>query len=241
MKLLSARARLLLAGGIVLITFLLFVVNFTGACRLETVTLNGRVIDDWPQQFSVLNEESVFRQPLDSLADMLLSKEGVFKVDVAYAWPRTLNVTTNAFTPVAFVLDKSSGTLKGLERNGRVIPLDNAVLDWEQPVLTGVTTAGWFDYCEDARVKVVVDELEQLRRDHIDFYRLIDEVNLDRPEYLTVSVAGLPYELKVRAERLRTDLGKSVDFITRFDPGLTEMRCIDLRFDDMIVCAQEGK
>jgi hypothetical protein len=237
MSLFSKKVKLLLAFSVVLVTGVLAVVNFTDACRLETVILNGKPIDDWPDRFAMLSKSPVFSQPFDHLAQHLLSQRGVFKVDVSYTWPRTLDIKTNAFAPSCFIVDKLSGDMYGVDRDGRLLPLENAWLNWECPILTGVTARYLFNYCDDVRVKVVVEQLEQLRSNQPDFFRLLNEVDFADSDHLEVFVAGLPYRLKVRAEQFLDDLNRFADFISRFNPDLDSVRQIDLRFDDMIICA----
>ena len=232
------RTKLFFAFGVVIVAVSVAVVNFTNVCRLEAVTLNGEPINDWSGRFDMLHEKSLFRQPLDSLAHVVLTDEGTFKVDISCSWPHTLNIRTNAFSPTCFLLDKMSGRLYGLEENGRIVPLKNAVTDWERPVLTGVKSGRWFGYCRDGRVKVVVDQLERLRNNNLNLFRLIDEIDFKTTDYVQVSVSGLPYRLKARPERLAKDLDRFIEFVTKFDPDLSGVRYLDLRFDNMIICAR---
>lgn len=239
MILFSKKVKLLLAFSVVLVAGVLAVVNFTDACRLETVILNGEPIDHWQDRYDMLSEASVFSQPLDRFAQRLLARKGIFKVDVSYSWPHTLNIKTNAFLPICFIVDKLSGNMYGVDRDGRLLPLENAWLNWECPVLTGVTAKRLLNYCDDVRVKAVVEQLEQLRTDQPDFFRLLNEVDFAASDHLEVFVAGLPYRLKVRAEQFLDDLNRFADFISRFNPDLDSVRQIDLRYDDMIICAKE--
>ncbi|MFQ6007583.1 MAG: cell division protein FtsQ/DivIB [Candidatus Zixiibacteriota bacterium] len=232
------KVKLPLVFSVVLVTGVLAVVNFTDACRLETVILNGKQIDDWQDRFSELRETSIFKQSLDDFARHLLSQRGVFKVDVSYTWPRTLNIKTNAFAPSCLIVDKVSGDMYGVDREGRLLPLDKGRLNWECPILTGVTAKGLFNYCDDVRVEVVVEQLEQLRSTQPDFFWLLNEIDFGAPDHLEVFVAGLTYRLKVRAERFLDDLNRFADFISRFNPDLDSVRQIDLRFDDMILCVR---
>ena len=234
----SKRVQLFFTFGVVIVAVSVGVVNFTNVCRLEAVTLNSEPVNDWPDRFDMLREKSLFRQPLDSLARVVLTDEGTFKVDISCSWPHTLNIRTNAFSPTCFLLDKTSGRLYGLEENGRIVPLQNAVIDWERPVLTGVKSGQWFGYCRDVRVKVVVDQLERLRNSNLNLFRLIDEIDFETTDYIQVSVSGLPYRLKARPEGLAKDLDRFIEFVTKFDPDLSEVRYLDLRFDNMIICAR---
>jgi hypothetical protein len=233
------RTKLFFAFGVVIVALSVVVVNFTNVCRLEAVTLNDEPFNDWPSSFDMLRKKSLFRQPLDSLARVVLADEGTFKVDISCSWPHTLNIRTNAFSPTCFLLDKTSGRLYGLEENGRIVPLQNAVTDWERPILTGVESGRWFGYCRDVRVKVIVDQLEKLRNSNLNLFRLIDEIDLETMSYVQVSVSGLPYRLKARPEGLANDLDRFIEFVTKFDPDLSGVRHLDLRFDNMIICARE--
>jgi len=232
------KTKLLFAFGVVIAVVSLGVINFTDACRLEEVTFNNKPVNDWPIRYDMLRKKSLFRQPLDSLGQVVLSKKGTFKVDISCSWPHTLNIRTNAFSPTCFLLDKGSGQLCGLVGNGRITPLRNAVTDWERPVLTGVKSGRLLGYCRDARVKVVVDQLELLRKNNLNLFRLIDEIDFETADYVQVSISGLPYRLKVRPGELSEDLGRFIEFITRYDPDLSGIRQIDLRYDNMIVCAR---
>jgi hypothetical protein len=238
MRILSRKMKLVALFSVVLITAFLAVVNYTDACRLEKVTYNGEPLDDWRERFGVLREASVFRQPLDSLARELLAQEGIYNVDISYSWPRSLDIATNVFTPVCFVVDSGDGTLYGAERDGRLLPLERSVYDWECPIITGVTVEEVFGYCSDVRVKVVVEQLAQLRNDQPDFFRLLNEIYFGVPDYVEVYISGLTYRVRVRAGNFLSDLSRFADFITRYDPDLTGVELVDMRFDGMIVCAR---
>jgi hypothetical protein len=238
MRVPSKRVQLFFVFGIVIVAVSVGVVNFTNVCRLEAVTLNGEPVDNWSGRFDMLQEKSLFRQPLDSLARIVLTEKNTFKVDISCSWPHTLNISTNAFSPTCFLLDKTSGRFYGLEENGRIVPLENTATDWERPVLTGVKRGRWFGYCREGRVKVVVDQLEYLRKSNLNLFRLIDEIDFETTDYVQVSISGLPYRLKARPESLARDLDRFIEFVTRFDPNLDGVRHLDLRFDNMIICAR---
>jgi len=177
MMLFSKKVKLLLVAVTALGAGLMAVVNFTDACRLESVTLDGELLDDWQERFDVLSAGPILNQSLDSLAKLLLSHPGVFKVDLAYGIPHALHIRTNDFTPSCFLLDQTTGRLLGLDAEGRVVPLAATELDWEHPVLTNVKADKLFSHCPDVRVPLVVDRLERLYETHRDLYRLIDEID----------------------------------------------------------------
>ena len=233
----SRRVKLIALAVIVAGITTLVVVRYTDACLLEQVHLDDRQVENWTERFGLDDTRSVMRQPIDSLAMHLLDKPNVFKVDIAFTLPNGIDVRTNDFDPACFVVDKYSGKLYGLSDAARIISLENCHFDWEHPVFTSVETGKLYDLCPDLRVEVAVGQLQKLRDDDIDLYRLIDEIDFGNREFLRVTVSGLPYRLKVRAEKLFDDVGRFVEFVSRFAPDLEGVKTIDLRFDRMIICA----
>ncbi|MEW5993177.1 MAG: hypothetical protein AB1744_02125 [Candidatus Zixiibacteriota bacterium] len=241
MTILKYKTGILLGLAVALVSALLVTVNYTDACRLESVVVNGEPVKRWESRFAMLRPRSLVRQPLDSLVQALLSDRQTFRVDVRCSWPHTFEVTTNAFLPVCLLLDNTSGCLYGLEKNGRVVPLENALTDYKQPVVTGVSVRRMYDYCTDSRVVTLVEQLEQLRRNTMPLFRMLEEVNLQQADQVQVRVAGLPFPLKARADRLCEDLHRFVDFVSYFDVDLSGVREVDLRFDDLVICAEGTK
>jgi len=233
---LSQRMKLcLLAAGVVGLS-LITVVRYTDACRLQSVSINGKVVSAWSDKFAMLDSASVVSQPLDDLAHSVLKSKKVYRVDVDCSWPNGLEIATDRFTPICFGLDKPSGRLFGFNEEMHALPLEHAVIDWERPVLTSINVERIYGGCTDPRVAIVGRQLEQLRDEEIDFYRLVDEIDFSKPSYLTVTVSGLPYRIKLRAQSLLEDLSRFVEFSSRFATDLDNVRYVDVRFDNMVVC-----
>lgn len=211
------------------------VVNFTEVCRLEAVTLNDQPVADWQRRFTMLDDASMFRQPLDHLARAMLAQDSIYKVDVSCVWPHTLRVTTNAFTPTCLLLDKTTGRLQGLDAHGRIVPLSAGTEDGERPVLTGAKGGPALRYCPDTRVKVVAEQLELLRVRNAGLFCLIDEIDMTPRDHVQVMMAGQPYLLLVRPDDLANGLARFVEFVTRYNPNMKQVTLLDLRFDNLIL------
>jgi len=235
--LLSRKVTLLVLGAAVVCLALIITTNYTDACLLEEVTLNREPVPEWGERFGLHPDRSIVRQPVDSLTELLLDAKNVFRVDVSYRLPDRIDITLNDFEPVCFLLDASSGVMYGLTDDARVVTLDNGRVNWEHPVLTSVQTGALYRYCPDARVGVLVEQLEQLRGENIDLYRLIDEIDLAHKSFVQVSLSGLPYRLKAGAEDFCEEMIQFVEFVSRFVPDLSEVNSIDMRFGGMIICA----
>lgn len=240
MKRLSTKMKLSLVAASVIGVAVVAVVNYTDACRLQEVTVNDAPVANWRQQLQMLDGNRGPLQSLEATAQKMLEDPNVYKVDLSWALPHRLEIFTNRFTPECFLLDEKTARLHGLDDHGRVVPLIQPVANWERPVLTGLTVNSMFERCNDTRVEVVARKLEQLHREHRDLLRLVEEINFDDRFGLTVTIAGLPYRLKLRAETFIEDMDRFARFITRFGVDFEEVRWMDLRFDDMIIC-ERGK
>ena len=234
------KIKLMIAAIFIMGVGFFIVVNYTDACHLENVVINNKSLEDWSEQFGLKENQALVKCPVDSIARVLLAKEKIFKVDVEYNLPNELEIKTNNFTPVCFVIGQESGKMFGLDRAGRLVGLEHADIDWEQPIFTGVKTGDLFTYCNDYRVPVAINQLEEIRKKHIDIFRLVDEIDFSNPGYLNATLSGLDIDLWVRADMLLEDLNRMIDFIHKYDTDISTLTHLDLRYEDMIICA-EGK
>jgi len=235
MKPLSKRIRLALVAVVVFGLGLVSVIEFTDWHVLEAVTLNGEPVDDPEADLGFDNTASVFEQPLRKVASRLLSDDKIAKVDISYGFPASLHIETNRFTPVGLVLDRQSGRLLGFNAQGRVVPLSSDHRNWEHPVITGTTTGRIFELCADPRVALLAPQLVHLADDHIELYRLIDEIDLRSETFATVTMSGLPYRLKVSVVSFEEQTLGFVRFLEKYESETDSSRMIDLRFANMIV------
>ncbi len=222
-------------------TTLLSVLNFTDYFALEIVSVNAANLDNWSDKYSLLEGTPLMHQPLDSLASALMKKKSIYKVDIDYALPNKIEIKTNNYKPVCFVLDRRTKKIYGLDSDSRVVLLENSDYSWNNPVLTSLTISKPYGFCLDHRVKQVVQALQKFKKKNRDLYGLIDEIDFGNSGFLKVSIDGLPYRLKVRYNYLLDDVDKFIRFVSRFDPNLENITLLDLRYDEMIVCSQGKK
>ncbi|UCC44726.1 MAG: FtsQ-type POTRA domain-containing protein [Candidatus Zixiibacteriota bacterium] len=231
----TLKRRIILLAATVALTSLVVVIHVTDFCDLEAVTIDGQASHDWQNEYDLAAGKPIFHQSVDGLAERLLQKSSVVRVDVDYRLPHTVEVKINEFTPACFVVDAKTGRLKGISSQGRVVPLSGDNIDWDNPVFTSITAARWFDFCDDPRARLIVPQLLQLRDDNVDLYRLIGEVDFGSPDFLIVSISGLPYRLIVDAMNFSEQLSAFGDFIEPYQVNLEGTRMLDMRHDRMIV------
>jgi hypothetical protein len=235
MKPLSHRIRLALIAVVVFGLGLMSVMEFTDWHVLQAVTLNGERVGDPEADLGFRNGASVLDQPLGAVAAQLLADDKTAKVDISYSFPASLHVETNRFTPVGLMLDRNNGRLFGLNVQGRVVPLSPDRRNWEHPVITGTTAGGILELCSDPRVGLLAPQLVRLADDNLDLYRLIDEIDLRSATFATVTISGLPYQLKVQAASFAKQTLGFVRFLEKYESEADSARMIDLRFANMIV------
>ena len=236
---LTKRLKILIMAISVFGVAFLSVVNFTDACRLNDVSYNSTEVENFTERFGLIPSSILTKQPVDSLVLNLLSKRNIYKVDIEYDLPGQIIIKTNNFNPACFVVDKYTGKLYGINETARVVELSGCSVDWESPVFTTVGVKRLFDYCEDIRVNVVMEQLEKLRNTNMDLYRLVEEIDFGNSTFLKVSISGLNYRLKLRAETFLNDINKFVEFVSRYTPDLEGVKLLDLRYEEMIICSQK--
>ncbi|KAA3635061.1 MAG: hypothetical protein DWP97_05580, partial [Calditrichaeota bacterium] len=179
-------------------------------------------------------------QPADSVVATLLEKKSIYKVDLSYMLPNEIEIKTNNYEPVCFGLDRFSGTIYGITDEGRIVSLKNCTYNWDNPILTSISVPKVYGFATDFRVKNIVKELLKLQKQNLDLYKLIDEIDFGNSYFLKVSIDGLSYRLKLRSDNFINDLNKFISFVTKYNPDLTQVKLVDLRFDEMIICNEDN-
>ncbi|MBD3257867.1 hypothetical protein GF377_05490 [candidate division GN15 bacterium] len=232
---LSAKTRWILLAVTLIGIAVMGVMEFSSWHQLEAVTLDGEPVENWDEALGLQRGRSILEQPVEHVAAEMLQDTAVVRVDVSYALPDRIDITTNRFTPVCYALDAESGRMYGLNHQGRFVPLKGERQDWEHPILTGITASGLYELARDSRVSLVIPQLRDLADDNVDLYRLIDEIDLHSENYTLVTLSGLTYRLKMHAADLHQQISTFIRSVERYPMEIDEARLIDLRFDNLIV------
>ena len=235
MNWLNRKIRLYLLSVTVLGLGLYTLLDLTGWQRLQAVTLDGVDLEDWSRKLDLDTAGRTLEQPLEEIAARLLEDKKTAQVSIQYALPNRLQIETNRFDPVCFMLDKQSGRLFGLDNQGRAVPLNSGPPDWERPVIAGTRAPRLFDMCEDPRAALIAPQLVRLADDNPELFRLVDEIDLSSPQYAVVTLAGLRYQLRVNADRFYDQMIGFIDFLQKYQPEMSETRLLDMRFANMVI------
>ncbi len=223
--------------ALIFLGMLIFVVivNITEFCTLEAVTVDGRVLEKWNKKSLLIKDKSILRQPLNEFKENSLADEKILKLDYKYNWPHTLTVELNTISPECLLLDRNSDELYGLDEQGRVFPFKPELVDWERPVLTGISVRKMYQCPSEIRLREVLPALSQLRNEKENFFRLIEQVDFSSKDFIEVAIAGHEHVVRVRADFFYEDMNRYVDFAAKYNQELEGIRIIDLRQDGQIV------
>lgn len=223
--------------ALILLGMLIFViiVNFTEFCTLEAVTVDGQGPGKWNKKSLLIKDKSILRQPLKEFKENSLADEKILKLDYKYVWPHTLNVEVNTISPECLLLDRNNGVLYGLDEHGRVFPLKPELVDWERPVLTGISIRKMYQCPSEIRLREVLPALSQLRSEKENFFRLIEQVDFSSNDFIEVAIAGHEHAVRVRSDYFLGDMKRYVDFAAKYNQELEGIKVIDLRQDGQIV------
>jgi hypothetical protein len=231
----TTKIRLILSavvlGGAALVSLL----EFSQLQRLAAVTLDGRRVVDPQKTLGLDPTASVLDQPLNIAARYLLIDDQTVRVDFDIALPASLEIRTNRFVPFCLVLDRATGSILGLNAQGRAVPLAEDYDDWQQPLITGVTANQVLQTCDDPRVAVIVTQLGMLVDENKELFRLIDEIDLSAKDCVMVTFSGLPYRLKVGEDGFFEQTTGFFNFVETYRTNVDSAGIIDLRYAGLIV------
>ncbi len=209
-------------------------VKYTDICVLQAVTINGEKVRK-VEDLGLKATRPILFQPVDSLADALMTRRGITKVDIDYKLPNSLRITTNELEPVCYLLDIKTGIMYGLEESGRVVPCELQGIDWNAPLFTGVTVKRLHEFPPDGRVMQILNQMRRLKETEPRLYSDIEEIDLSRTEYVTLVLANKAYRLKMRSEEFLDRYIAFDQFMMTFRPETDSVTSFDLTYADLII------
>ncbi len=216
-------------------------VNFTDAIQLETLKVDNSEIRNWEESYSPLKRKPVISQESETLAESLLKKKNIYRVEIVPEFPNQINIYTNQFEPEAFLLDSKRNRLVGIDKQLRVFPLDKMKPDWEQPVVTGIKIGKMYSRCADANAETLIKQLGSLKEQNVDLFRMIDEIELLKRGKAVVRLAGLNTDVIIPLRDLRQKMKQLAVFVTRYQTDIGNIKKINLCFDEMIIVEQRKR
>ncbi len=210
-------------------------IEYGELCDLQAVTLDGTAVNDWETRYRLSPSKPITKQPTEELANDLMSRRGVARVELTYSLPNRLDIRTNHFSPACFAVDRVNGTMRGLTSDGRIVESPANSNDWQHPILTGVSLGALHQRCRDLRVLQVIPELLSLHETDTSCYSLLREIDFSTADYLEATFDDIDAVVRVSHANLADEVKRFRTFYHGVRPSGDSGKCFDARHGLTIV------
>jgi len=221
---------------------LLLALDTFGAFNLRQVTLDGaelKLADSRALGFAP--GSSVFRQPLDVVANLMCRRQGIGSARVAVVSAHAVEIRTNQFSPAFLVYDARHKCLRGLTPDLTVAPLDVNQFVETTPMFIGLQGVALFERPTDFRLQTVVRELELLRERDKELFAAISAIDCSAEEYLTVSFRNNETLLKTTAAGISESITRLRALLDGAPDITGEPKLVDMRFAGLMIIPQDKR
>ncbi len=182
--------------------------------------------------------ENLFDLPLKNTAEELLARKNVYKVDLDYHLPDGIIVRINDIRPIAMVIGEDGKSRYRLGENGCLLPLDSTIeQQYDFPIITGLQNCIAYGKNSDDRLKLIVRQLVEIKKDFPDFYLALSGIDMSGIKDISIWIDGLPFRVETYAGSLYKTIKKLKTFILEFNPDLQNIRKLDMRSEGLIIAA----
>lgn len=211
--------------------------KYAGIFKLKRVSIAP---DNYLESSDVLGssmEQNLFSAPVEKVIDDMLGFDRVSRVDLDYRLPDCIDIRLNDIRPVALAIADNGQTAYRLDKYCRLFPLDTSVGGFDFPIITGLKNCVPFRKAADNRLRLIVEQLDQLKRECIDFYLAISSIDVSNPEFISVYLDGLPFRFITYAGALCDSIRNLRFFLHVCSPDLSGIKRLDMRSEGLIIAA----
>ena len=239
MNLTARRPYWIMLVATVVIAGLLVTAKYTRLCKLEQVYaetnpdfLDNRISSEYIQQ-------NLFKVPLDDIAERMMANKKILKVDLDYDLPGSISAVINDIRPIAMLLSSDGQSLLYVSQDLQTLPVNNSELNWDIPMVTGISDPSPYKRLKNSNLKLVVRDLVKIRDDFRDFYLAISNIDLLDDESIRVNLEGLPFIVETYSGNLYQSMKKLKLFLLEYNPDLSEIKRLDMRSEEQIIAASK--
>lgn len=237
MLLRAGKTYLVLLGITVLMASIIGVFRYSGIFVLKTVTFKPDHFSAVPESLSLSAGQNLFGAPIDQAAENLLGKKKVLRVDFDYRFPEGIDIKINDINPVAMIIDGNGRDVYRLDRCCYLLPCEGETEQFDFPIITGLEKLRPYSEARDWRLRLIVEQLNRLKKDCTDFYLAISSIDMSGGELISVYLDGLPFRIDTYAGSLYTSIINLRIFLFDFNPGLGDVKRLDMTSDGLIIAA----
>jgi len=215
----------------------IIIIQFSGVFKLHTVTVEPNSLKENCQPLDLAIGGNLFGAPLESVADDLLNNGKVMRVDIDFEFPDAIAIKINEIKPLALVLADDGKTIYRLDDAGCLLPDDTINERYDFPIITGLSPCRSYRKTGDERMKLVIDQLRQLRKDCFNFYLAISNIDMSDSEVISIYMDGLTFPVETYAGSLYRSIINLKTFLLDFNPNLNGIKRLDMKSDGLIIAA----
>jgi len=215
----------------------IILIEYTGLLKLEEINLEGDDLfsqNDTPEMVAGMN---LFAAPLDKMADRLLNRKKVFRIDVDYQLPNGINLNVNSVKPKAMIIDNNGRTKYYLTESCHLLPINEISEHLDFPLITGLSDCCVYERVRDDRLQIILTQLDALKKDCSDFYFALAAMDLSDKEIVRINIEGLPFDVETYAGTVYQAIRTLEAFLMEYNPDLREIKKLDMRLEGMIIAA----
>lgn len=173
--------------------------------------------------------------PLDRITEKMLAEADVYRVDIGFRLPGTLEIQLNNVKPLALLLARDGRTLYCLDNNGVVYKHDYETYGLDYPIITGINEYKLHGRIRDTRVTPLLEQLIKVQKTDMDSYLAVSTIDLSDADKVILYIEGLPFMVLTDAGSLHKSLTKLKIFMMGHNHDLTKIKQLDLRTDGLII------
>jgi hypothetical protein len=219
----------------VLMTAAIGVMRFSGLFNFREVEIDSCYK---PKSMKVVEQSlgmNLFSVPVSAIIDSFLSNREVRKVDVDYRLPDRIRIKLNDIRPVALVVGSGTPSIYALDRNRFILPFEETSRHIDVPVISGLDHISPYRQADDVRLSTIIEQLEDLKSECIDFYLAISNIDLSKADCISIYLDGLSFPIITYAGALYRTIKSLKIFLLEFNPDLMGVKKLDLRSDKLII------
>jgi cell division septal protein FtsQ len=220
-------------------------VIFSDYFRLRRVKIEPENYSEELAKLNLTTGLNIFKAPLEDAVTYLLKGQTVFRVEADYDLPDGIAIRVNHVKSIALALDDDGHTIYGLDNRCRIIPFEDSSGKFDLPLITGLKDCAPYGKPEEKRLGLILEQLDRLKIDHKDFYQIISSIDLSTEDSVGLYMDGIPFHIVLYAGGLYKGVEELKQFLTGFNPDLSQIKRLDLRSEGQIIalrkkCPKQG-
>ena len=209
--------------------------RYSGYFKLQQVQIQPERYDTGDEALNLSKGKNLFAAPLGEVADRMLKKKKIFMVEINYQLPDGITIDVNDVRPRAIVIDRKSRNKYYLTADCHLLPIKNEIEQIDFPLITGPANCTVYGTIKDDRISLIVGQLERLKKDCIDFYLAISNIDMSQNDGVTITIDGVPFTIETYAGDLYRTVRTLKTFLLEYNPDLHDVTGLDMRLEGMII------